>query len=695
MLVHGLNSKRSSYSPVIRKFCFRMQFYSNAGYNALRKFFNNHLPTVRTMQRWLRVVDASPGITQIALDAIAEKVQMYKNEGKELLLTVVCDEMSILKHVKYDEQKKTFEGFPTLINSNQSDRRKINNKDKVPVAKDALVFMAVGPNFRITVCYHLLCGLDAIDRAILTTEVIRQIDNTGAKVISLTGDGLHANVSVAKHLGADFDGNKPYFPRPGHSNERIHIIFDPPHMMKLLRKYFAEQNLNHENDKLNWELLEKLSEKQDADNFSLGNKLSNKHIRYNDSKMNVRLAVQTLSNSVADALEQLCEDGYEDFVACDKTVKFLRLSNNVFDVMNYGEGKTTDDQYKNPLCEANIGKIRKLFDEFEQFVSGITMDVKRGKSVKRVAAKTQIGFFGLLVNIQSTLNIYEDYIQNGPLDVFYTFQYSQDHLETYFSLVRDSLGANINPSQQQFESAYRKLLFFTPHISGDKQTNCNTAFPDALLEVSSATQRLESFDISTGSREIEISVEYPALISAESGQYELHVSALAASNIEFEIFRDIQKRSVLACQHCLQVFNENPKCNDSLIKKKQDRGQHINQPCLSTMNIVLASNEVCKIVESADYIDIVSMTKAIFKSLDIGSLYEFSDFKTHVHKEVPIQNTHLDHKEQFVFKLVEKYLKMKSKEISAKIVIEEQTEAENKRKSRRKTILAGKSHVKK
>lgn len=77
--------------------------------------------------------------------------------------------------------------------------------------------------------------------------------------------------------------------------------------------------------------------------------------------MNVRLAVQTFSNGAADALEQLCEDEYEGFIGCEKTVKFLRLVNNVFDTMNCGEKKKADDQYKQPLRASNIAKYRILY----------------------------------------------------------------------------------------------------------------------------------------------------------------------------------------------------------------------------------------------------------------------------------------------------------------------------------------------
>ncbi|RYF41516.1 MAG: hypothetical protein EOO27_46240, partial [Comamonadaceae bacterium] len=72
----------------------------------------------------------------------------------------------------------TFEGF------SENNHRKKN--DKVPLLKDASVFMAVGPDFRISVGYQLLNGQNAVDRASFTREVIRRLDLTGAKTISLT-----------------------------------------------------------------------------------------------------------------------------------------------------------------------------------------------------------------------------------------------------------------------------------------------------------------------------------------------------------------------------------------------------------------------------------------------------------------------------------------------------------------------------
>ena len=49
------------------------------------------------------------------------------------------------------------------------------------------------------------------------------------------------------------------------------------------------------------------------------------------------------------------------------------------------------------------------------------------------------GFFGFYHNFTSLKGIYEDLVKNGPLKEFFPFQFCQDHLENFFSLVRYQL----------------------------------------------------------------------------------------------------------------------------------------------------------------------------------------------------------------------------------------------------------------
>lgn len=528
-LVNRYSVSHTKYSPDTRQFCLRVQFHSTAAYNELRKFFGNRLPACRTLRRWLRSTDASPGITQAAIDEIAQKVIEYKAKGKSLYICAMSDDIFIRKQISYDGNTDKFCGFPTVSNS--------RSKADPSAARESLVFMAVGPDFKIPVAYFLLNGLQAIDRATLTEEVIIAIQNTGARVVSLTGDGLFANISVAKLLGADFNSNRPFFTLRNRPNERIFIVFDPPHMIKLVRRYFAYQNLYYKGDRLKWELIEKLAKKQDNDNFELGNKLSRDHICFSTAPMKVSLAVQTISNSVADTLEQMCEDQYEDFINCESTIKFLRLFNNVFDVMNYGNGKPNDDHFKRPLCESNIRKFQELFEEFEEFISHMEVEeykkVGKKKNIQKstrkhvLKSRSSVGFLGFLTNIRSILGIYTDYVESGLLNVFHTFTFSQDHLETYFSLIRSSLGWNNNPNEIQFMAAYRKLLVCMPHLSA-RRSNCIISSSN-ILTISSAHQPTQepsqapSLDQVTA---IEIGVEeFRSLLEAEIDPYDQHMRA--------------------------------------------------------------------------------------------------------------------------------------------------------------------------
>lgn len=191
----------------------------------------------------------------------------------------MSDEMSGRKQILWNENSKQFEGFP-IVNSSKS-------AAYLSAANNILVIMVVGNDSKLAVAYFFLNGLQAIDSAVLNKEIIISLQNTGAKLVSLTGDGLSANIPIAKLLGANFNSNQPYFALRNSPNEKIYVIFDPPHILKLIRRYFTYHQLYYKDHKLKWELLETLAKKQDNDIFALGNKLSRNHIQFKTAPMNV------------------------------------------------------------------------------------------------------------------------------------------------------------------------------------------------------------------------------------------------------------------------------------------------------------------------------------------------------------------------------------------------------------------------
>lgn len=510
-------------------------------------------------------------------------------------------------------------------------------------------------------------------------------------------------MAVANLLGADFVSDKPYFPRPSNPNEKIYVIFDPPHMIKLLRKYLSLQKLQYGNHKMDWSLLEQLAEKQDTDNFSLTDKLTRNHISWMNHKMNVKKAVQIFSNENADALEQLCEDHYEDFIGCEKFVEFLRLANNILDVMNYAEVGKTDDNFKQPISPSTIGKITQLFDSFKIFVDEMTIEIKRKNKVMRLPAKKQMGFMGLLINCQSMIGIFKDYFERLNFPVFYPFQCCQDSLETFFSLIRHCLGANNNPTVQQFMSAYRKLLFCTPHISKVVKTNCDIDLPNELLTVSSesstdttAKRNWLRTDTILRAQAAEIQMDIFSHMNfqiEDQDPYEQHIYGLIASAVEKDITQHIQKQTASGCIHCLNIFDENEKISDSLIEKKIRRHEKIKQPCSSTLQIIFICEKINDELQSTPDISYQSLAKTTLTNILLfeDAFYEKTDFETHVHE--PGQNTeksHITHKEAFLLKVICTYLDIKSKRICKLISMEEQAESQKQRNERRARILAGK-----
>ena len=73
---------------------------------------------------------------------------------------------------------------------------------------------------------------------------------------------------------------------------------------------------------------------QANEGLKFANKLSNHHIEFERHKMNVRLAAQTFSSSVADAIEFLKSCKQSEFADSEGTIIFIRTLDLLFDILN-------------------------------------------------------------------------------------------------------------------------------------------------------------------------------------------------------------------------------------------------------------------------------------------------------------------------------------------------------------------------
>ena len=165
-------------------------------------------------------------------------------------------------------------------------------------------------------------------------------------------DGPSTNFAAMKKFGCKFTGkldkmtgkfNYPAFNHP------IFFIPDAVHMLKLGRNALADLGsfTDGEGKKIEWRFISALHDVQQEEGLKFGNKISAKHIEFERNKMNVKLAAQVLSNSVADAIEFLQQAGDPRFKNSEGTVKFIRTVDCLFDLLNSRNPHSKG--YKKPL----------------------------------------------------------------------------------------------------------------------------------------------------------------------------------------------------------------------------------------------------------------------------------------------------------------------------------------------------------
>lgn len=146
----------------------------------------------------------------------------------------------------------------------------------------------------------------------------------------------------------------------------------------------------------------------------------------------MNLAAQTLSNSVADALQFLSEDiKLEEFKDVKATIKFIRIVDQLFDISNsrnpWGRGMKTplrkeNENYWKPSLEGAISYL---------------LQCRNDKGILLYKTMKKVPFLGFAVSATSFLQIYEEEVKiHNSLKYILTYKFSQDHLELFFCSIR-------------------------------------------------------------------------------------------------------------------------------------------------------------------------------------------------------------------------------------------------------------------
>lgn len=110
------------------------------------------------------------------------------------------------------------------------------------------------------------------------------------------------------------------------------------------------------------------------------------------------------------------------------TARFLRLFNNIFDILN---SKTKFGiMYKRPITEKSFEFHVQYFEECKFYI----FNIKKMDGTPILSTQQHTGFLGFIVAMETFRNIHLEHKKNLPYIL--TFKFSQDHLETFFSALQ-------------------------------------------------------------------------------------------------------------------------------------------------------------------------------------------------------------------------------------------------------------------
>lgn len=581
------------------------------------------------------------------------------------------------------------------------------NKSKSPLATRALVFMlsALNKSFEFPVGYHFVNGLGGKGLTELVSQAIIQVSEQGVEISNLTFDGAKDNLKMCKNLGANLDplcnDFKPFIISP-YDRRKIYIILDPPHMEKLMRNLLGNhQILFDENDNaIEWSYFIALEELSKNGNL-LTHKLTKKHTaEFVRNKMNVRLAAETFSTSVADSFRILREGGHQRFQN-SLTEMFTRMMDTIFDIMNSRDTRHSNI-FKRPLNSENKRQIFEFIEQSKVSLKALKMNqIRKRKGIERTVKinvmetinKTPV--MGFLINLTNIPLMYAHYVEGKDEDEdgnepqlplkrmthFRTYPLSQDRIELLFGKIRARNGHNNNPNCFQFKGAYRRLLA-NIEINPPASSNCMMFEPIDLhmftpqsnvFSVSSRRPKMDMLSDETFNKNLKkFEEEQENLEGLQAlsdladldGMEESNHLLEGHSNASIAYASKLIEESIQAgdfyCDCCQSVFTENEKMDGRLVCLVPSK-----TPCVSTYKI-------CKVVDK--YFDTFKPTKAgNIKNVD------FRVFYYHVFKEIDYDNifsntnfkNHEQHRFYLVKVIVKNYIYMKTSQISKTITYEE------------------------
>lgn len=387
----------------------------------------------------------------------------------------------------------------------------------------------------------------------------------------------------------------------------LYITLDPSHMIKNARNLVAKYVIRDANGKnIEWKYFVKLVEFQDILKRKIGSvKMTKKHLDYEQNKMSVHIAAETLSDSVYIAFMFLKTEQIDDFQDVDATSVYVNYFNLAWAIINYD---FDDDMkgFKCPLTPETNDISKQFTANLTVYLQGLSTTFK-GKTVNILQSPLKTAYLGFICTLNSVIGLYEDMLSSTIVKQFCTHRVSQDFLENRFGRIRQRNGHNPNPNTVEFTAAMKKLLFEN-EVKGSQYTNCrHSDIP--ILTISSAKNSSKS---SLSQKQQHQTSQQPLLPvrqqTAISDQLNIEPNhqKIRDKLIDFDAARlEKQLSNQIKCEVCKKSCFAGQKVFDNYVDLMREK-TNVEQPTIDTVEILkIADTYVSSQVKDTNDFDTV------------------------------------------------------------------------------------------
>ena len=421
---------------------------SPKAYKLLREQWKFPLPSLATLYRWSNKVDVEPGIIQSVINLLK-----YKSESMtqiECVCVISFDEMSISKVWSYDKATDTL----------------YEPKSKV----QCVMIRGLLSSWKQLIYFEYDTDLTKN----LLYELISQVESAGFSVVGMVCDMGPTNARLWNSLGINMDNTS--FCNPFDNGRDVFVFADAPHIIKLFRNHFLDRMFKLSDGRYAHSgPVREIIQKSRSD-LRPAHKLSGKHINVlGTQRMNVKLAVQLLSETTSKCLEYFGNRGLLEDKHWKDTSEFIDLVDKWFDVFN--SRVPLDTKPSRNAYGLNLEGQNKILQNMIKLAREMEVIGGKGKGLYPFQK-------GLVISSVSLMNLLKMLQNKFGMSYILTYRLNQDGLEHFFGCIRQMGACHQHPHPVAFKHRVRA------HLLGKEVTllgsKCNVESCDGVNVTSSA-----------------------------------------------------------------------------------------------------------------------------------------------------------------------------------------------------------------